>query len=44
MVFMAGSGVKSAKKEKVTQCKQTAMHRQGASMINASQKQKFNKF
>jgi hypothetical protein len=35
LVMVAGSGVKPAQKEKVTLCKQTAMYRQGAHMINA---------
>lgn len=34
VVMMAGSGPKSAQKEKVTQCRQTAMYQgQGAHMI-----------
>jgi|LakMenEpi03Aug12_release.lakeMendotaPanAssembly.Ray.scaffolds.fasta_scaffold2900711_1 hypothetical protein len=37
VVTMAGSGLKSAQRKKVTECKQTAMHRQGAYMINAGQ-------
>jgi hypothetical protein len=46
VVMMAGSGLKSAeKKKKVTYSKQTAMHRQGNYMMNASQQDSaFHKF
>jgi hypothetical protein len=38
--MMAGSGLKTCTKEKVTLCKQIAMHQQGAYMINAKNHRK----
>ncbi len=44
VVMMDGSSFKSAQRKRLVQWKQTAMHRQGAYMINASQERKFHKY
>ncbi len=38
------AGLKSAKQKKILYCKQTAMHRQGNHVMNASQDSAFHKF